>query len=202
VTGWGLRRAAFLDRDGVLNRMVYHAEFGLVDSPQRVEELALLPGVGEAVRRINELGLLAIVVTNQPGVAKGKCSLSALGAINERLERELALAGAHLDGIYQCLHHPEALREEYRVVCECRKPKAGLLVRAAREHGVGLNESFMIGDGLTDVLAGRAAGCRTVLLGHAKCDVCRQMDELDAHPDFVLPDLAAAVALIAELIGR
>ncbi len=195
------RRAVFLDRDGVLNRMVYHAEFGLVDSPQRVEELALLPGVGEAVRRLNGLGLLAIVVTNQPGVAKGKCSLGALETINERLRRELALAGAHLDGFYQCLHHPQALLEEYRMVCECRKPKPGLLLRAAREHGVALRESFMVGDGLTDVLAGQAAGCRTILLGRAGCDLCRQMDELDARPEFIVPDLAAAAALIARLTG-
>lgn len=192
------QRAVFLDRDGVINRMVYHAEHGLVDSPQNLAEFDLLPGVAAAIRCINELGLLAVVVSNQPGVAKGKCTLVGLEAMTAKLHAELAAGGAHLDAVYYCLHHPNALLPEYRQPCICRKPQPGLLQRAAEEHGIDLPASFMIGDGLTDVLAGHAAGCTTIFLGDHKCEICRVMHVQDARPDYVLPNLSGAV----DLIGR
>jgi len=189
-------RAVFLDRDGVINRLVYHAEFGLVDSPQAAEEFELLPGVGEAIRRINDLGLLAVVVSNQPGIAKAKCTPAGLEAITAKMHAGLAAAGAHLDAVYYCLHHPDALRAEYRLACDCRKPRPGLLQRAAREHGLDLHASFIAGDGLTDVLAGQAVGCTTIFLGNHKCELCRVMAEQGARPDFIAPDLAGAVECI------
>jgi D-glycero-D-manno-heptose 1,7-bisphosphate phosphatase len=198
-----LRRAFFLDRDGSINGMVYDPEFGLVDSPRNVHEFELLPGVGEAIRLINEIGLLAVVVSNQPGIAKGKYRRPGLEAVTEKMHRELAAVGAHLDAVYYCLHHPEALLEEYRVLCDCRKPKPGLLQRAAQEHGIDLQASFMIGDGLTDVLAGKAAGCTTILLGNHKCASCRVMDEREARPGFIASDLSEAVRLIHRVVlGR
>jgi D-glycero-D-manno-heptose 1,7-bisphosphate phosphatase len=193
-------RAIFLDRDGVINRMVYHAEFGLVDSPQNAAEFEILPGAAAAIRRINELGLLAVVVSNQPGVAKGKCTLAGLDAITDRLHTELAAAGAHLDAVYCCLHHPEALVADYRVICNCRKPHPGLLQRAAEEHGIDLLASFMIGDGLTDVLAGQAVGCTTLFLGDHKCDTCRMMEGQGARPDYILPSLFDAVEFIGNIL--
>lgn len=195
-----LRRAFFLDRDGSINSMVYNPEFGLVDSPQHLEEFDLLPGVGDAIRTINEMGFLAIVVSNQPGIAKGKCTLPDLQAMTEKMHRELAAVGAHLDAVYYCLHHPEALAVEYRVSCDCRKPRPGLLLRAAAEHGIDLQASFMIGDGLTDMLAGKAVGCTTVFLGNHKCEICRVMEERGARPDLIAPDLAEAVRLIRRLV--
>ena len=106
------RRAVFLDRDGTLNEMVYDRDHGLVDSPVRPDQLRLLPGAAEAVRRINEMGLLAIIVSNQPGIAKGKTSLALLEATTVRLRSEMAAtAGAVLDGVYYCLHHPEGTVE-------------------------------------------------------------------------------------------
>jgi D-glycero-D-manno-heptose 1,7-bisphosphate phosphatase len=196
------RRAVLFDRDGVINRMVYHAEFGLVDSPQNAGELELLPGAGEAVRRVNEMGLLALVVSNQPGIAKGKCAPAGLEATTARLHEELAAAGARLDGVYYCLHHPDAVLEAYRVVCQCRKPGPGLLWQAAAEHGVDLPASFLVGDGLTDVLAGKTAGCTTILLGHARCDLCRAMAEREAVPDFIVANIVDAVSLIGCLVAK
>jgi D-glycero-D-manno-heptose 1,7-bisphosphate phosphatase len=195
-----MRRAVFLDRDGVINRMVYHAEFGLVDSPQNPGEFQLLPGAGEAVRHINELGLLAIVVSNQPGIAKGKCTPAGLEAITARMHAELAAVGARLDAVYYCLHHPEASLAAYRLACDCRKPQPGLLQRAAREHSIDLGSSFVVGDGLTDVLAGQAVGCTTLFLGNHKCEVCRAMDGQGARPDLVVSNLVEAVELIDRLI--
>jgi D-glycero-D-manno-heptose 1,7-bisphosphate phosphatase len=197
----GGRRAVFLDRDGCINAMVYHAEFGLVDSPQNPAEFRLLEGVAEAIRLLHELGFLAVVVSNQPGIAKGKCTAQLVEAITAQMQRELAAGGAQLDGIYYCLHHPEAELDEYRLACDCRKPKPGLLLRAAAELGIDLRVSHMIGDGLTDVLAGRAAGCHTILLGRERCDLCRVMEELDARPDDYAPQLLAAARLI-EAVSR
>jgi D-glycero-D-manno-heptose 1,7-bisphosphate phosphatase len=198
----GSRRAVFLDRDGVINRMVYHDEFGLVDSPANPDELELLTGVGEAVRLINEVGLLAIVVSNQPGIAKGKYTAQLLEAMDEKVKTELAKAGAHLDGVYYCLHHPEAINEGYRLDCGCRKPKPGLLFEAGQDFDIDLEHSYVIGDGLTDIQAGKAAGCKTIFLGQWKCYTCRFMEDRGAKPDFIASDLFEAVGLIQRLEGE
>lgn len=189
-------RAVFLDRDGVINGMVYDPDHGLVDSPQNPDQFELLPEVGEAIRTINQMGFLAVVISNQPGIAKGKSTPDLLKAVTAKMESQLAMSGARLDGIYYCLHHPEATRDEYRLICNCRKPKAGLFHQAAKDLGIDLNVSYMIGDGLTDVLAGKAAGCAAVLLGSVRCDNCKLMSSLDARPDYVVPNLLQAVKWI------
>ena len=194
----GRRRAVFLDRDGVINRMVYNSEFGLVDSPQNPEEFKLLPGVGEAIRLVNETGFLVVVVSNQPGVAKAKFTLDILEAMTQKMHDELAQAGAHLDGVYYCLHHPQAVVGSYRTTCTCRKPAPGLLIQAAEELSIDLASSYMIGDGLTDVQAGVAAGCRAIFLGQQKCYYCRRMEGAGVSPDWIAPNLAQAVAYIRE----
>ena len=191
-----LRRAIFLDRDGSINGMVYNPEFGLVDSPQNPQQFQLLPGAAEAIQLINEMGFLAVVISNQPGIAKGKCTPAILEAMTEKMHRQLAEAGARLDAVYYCLHHPAAVLEQYRVICNCRKPRPGLLQKAATELGIDLGASYMIGDGLTDVLAGKTVGCTTIFLGNRKCEICGMMDELDAWPDFLAPTLLEAVRLI------
>lgn len=173
--------------------MVYNPDFGLVDSPQNTDQFHLLPGVPEAIRLISEIGFLAVVVSNQPGIAKGKYTPAILEMITEKMHWELAAEGARLDAVYYCLHHPEALLQEYRVACNCRKPKSGLLQRAAEELGIDLGASYMIGDGLTDVLAGKAVGCTTIFLGNRKCETCSVMEERGARPDFMATDLWDAV---------
>ncbi len=197
-----LRRAVFLDRDGVINAMVYDTEHGLIDSPQNPDQFQLLPNVGEAVRLINEMGLLAVVVSNQPGVAKGKSTMALLESTTARMERELAESGARLDGVYYCLHHPEATLEQYRGICSCRKPKSGLLRQATEAIGIDLDRSFMVGDGLTDIQAGRSVGCTTVLLGTLRCDSCHLMSDQNAFPDLLAPDLLSAVRLIQSRLGQ
>jgi D-glycero-D-manno-heptose 1,7-bisphosphate phosphatase len=188
--------AVFLDRDGVINAALYNPLEGKLDSPYSFQDFRLLPGAAQAIREINRLDLPAVVISNQPGVAKGKCDLAFLRALNYLLHRELAREGAHLDGIYYCLHHPQAQVESLRASCDCRKPRPGLLLRAARELGIDLASSYMVGDLPTDVAAGRAAGCRTILLS--------DYDDRPANghpPDFVTTDLAAAVRVIAERRG-
>ncbi len=197
-----MKRAVFLDRDGVINRMVYDAEHGTVDSPANPDQFQMMPGAAAAIRSLNDLGLLVVVVSNQPGIAKGKMTIALLHSITEKMRGELAAASAQVDGVYYCLHHPEAVLPGYRQRCDCRKPKPGLLQRAAKEMGISLADSWMVGDGLVDVQAGRAAGCATIWLGTWKCDVCQIAREKNAAPDEVAADLTRAVRLIAGRLSR
>lgn len=196
-----MKRGVLLDRDGVINRMVYDAEHGTVDSPANPDQFELLPGAAAAVHTLNQLGLPVAIVSNQPGVAKGKMTSALQEAITSKMHAELAAAGAHLDGVYYCQHHPDAKLAEYRVRCECRKPRPGLLLRAADELGISLVDSWMIGDGLIDVQAGQAAGCMTVWLGAWKCDVCHIARDKNATPTCIASDLAGAIRIIAERIN-
>jgi D-sedoheptulose 7-phosphate isomerase len=196
------RRAVFLDRDGVINRYAYNSELGTVDSPAHPGEFEVLPGAGEAIAELNRMGLPVIVVSNQPGIAKGKLSPSLLDAINEEMRIQLAREGARLDGVLYCRHHPEAIFDEYRMDCDCRKPKAGLLFRAADERAIDLSQSFLLGDDVSDILAGRAAGVTTVLLSPHRCTVCEEFSARGAVPDHLVRDWKEAVAFIGESIGQ
>lgn len=151
------QRAVFLDRDGTLNEYV-----GFLREPS---QLRLLDGVGEAVRRLNEDGWLVIVVTNQPVIARGEVTTDGLEEIHRKLETLLGQGKAYVDRIYYCPHHPEkgyeGERPEYKIVCDCRKPKPGMLFQAAQDYNIDLSVSWMVGDSQADMLAGEAAGCHT-----------------------------------------
>lgn len=164
IQGKNLRnkqKAIFLDRDGTINKYV-----GYLRTPEQFE---LLDGVGEAIRKINLSGYLAIVVTNQPVIARGEVTVDGLQEIHNKMETMLGKEGAYLDGVYYCPHHPDkgfaGEVEELKIICECRKPKAGLLLQAAKDFNIDLSQSWMIGDSENDVLAGRNAGCKTALIG-------------------------------------
>ncbi|MBI3724135.1 HAD family hydrolase [bacterium] len=158
-----LAPAVFLDRDGVVNPMVTNPRTGLLDSPHRPEEASVLPGVPESILALQRAGFRVILASNQPSVARGKCTLEELRLVHERLIELLANAGARLDGVYYCHHDPKGVLPELACPCVCRKPAPGMLRRAAREHGLSLPDSFMVGDREKDVECGRNAGCRTVL---------------------------------------
>ena len=190
------KKAVFLDRDGVINELIYHQEQGIIDSPFTVEQLRLLPGVGEAIKKLHDMGYKVILVSNQPGIAKGYLCQETFSKIRGRMKEELAKGGALLDGEYYCFHHPEAKAERLKANCECRKPKPGLLLQAAKDMGIDLAQSWMIGDGLTDIKAGKSAGTRTILLGRMKCELCRLMDEKDTRPDAIAPNLKEAAKFI------
>jgi D-glycero-D-manno-heptose 1,7-bisphosphate phosphatase len=182
----GHQRAVFLDKDGTL----------VVDVPYNVdpERMLLMPGAGEALRRLSDAGYKLIVVSNQSGVARGVFAESALPAVEQRLREMLADHGAPLSGFYYCPHHPDGAVVEYAVRCDCRKPQPGLLLRAAEEHGISVRESWMIGDILNDVEAGRRAGCRTILLDNGNETEWELSKE--RLPDCVVSDLRDAAALI------
>ena len=195
-----MNRAVFLDRDGVINAAIWNPVEGKLDTPYRLEDFRLLPGAGQAVRAINQMGFLAVVVSNQPGVAKGKCGPELLEAINRRMLASLAEGGARLDGVYYCLHHPDAVVPALRVHCSCRKPRPGLLVQAAKDLEIDLARSYMIGDQQADVEAGLAARCKTVLLdGHLLADARAEGSRARAHR--VARDLSGAVEAIRRVEG-
>lgn len=157
------QRAVFLDRDGTLN-----VHNGFVASPG---QLALLPGAAEGVRLINEKGYLAVLVTNQPVIARGECTVQTLRMIHNKLEMLLGAEGAYLDSIYYCPHHPDkgypGEIPALKIACDCRKPAPGLVLRAARDMHIDLAASYMAGDGWRDVACAANAGCAPVFLGEA-----------------------------------
>ena len=160
------QKAIFLDRDGTINRYV-----GFL---RKKEQFELLPGVAEAIRKINASGYLCIVVTNQPVIARGEVTVPELEEIHRKMETLLGLEGAYLDGLYYCPHHPHkgyaGEVPELKIDCSCRKPKPGMLLQAAKDYNIDLSRSWMVGDGENDVLAGRNAGCRTALIYDAEAE--------------------------------
>ena len=164
VTGKNLsnkQKAVFLDRDGTINKYV-----GFLKD---IEEFELIDGVCEAIREINKSGYLAVVVTNQPVIARGEVTYEELEEIHNKMETLLGKEGAYVDAIYFCPHHPHSGYEgeikELKFECECRKPKPGMLLQAAKDFNINLSESWMVGDGENDVIAGLAAGCKAFQLG-------------------------------------
>lgn len=151
------QKAIFLDRDGTINKYV-----GFL---REIEQFELLPNTSEAIKKINDSGYLAIVVTNQPVIARGEVTFEQLDQIHNKMETLLGKDGAYLDGIYFCPHHPhkgfEGEIPELKVECECRKPKPGMLLQAAKDFNIDLSKSWMIGDSDNDILAGENAGCST-----------------------------------------
>lgn len=197
-----MRKAVLLDRDGTINRMIYDVEHGTIDSPSNLSQFGLLPKVAKAIRLINEMKMLVIVVSNQPGIAKGKFTTKILSAMDQKMQAELEKQGAHLDGIYYCLHHPEAVVKGYRKNCDCRKPEPGLLLKGRDDFQIDLSCSYTIGDGLIDIQAGKAAGCKTIFLGQLKCSLCKLMDRKGVKPDYIVSDLLEAAKLIKKLEAK
>ena len=173
------QRAVFLDRDGTINKYV-----GFL---RDIDDFELEEGAAQAVKLINGSGSLAIVATNQPVIARGEVTFGELSEIHNKMETLLGREGAYLDGIYFCPHHPHKGYEgeipELKIDCDCRKPKAGMLLKAAEELNIDLSRSWMVGDGENDILAGKAAGCRTALIGEGDFGQAMTVDSLLAFAE-------------------
>ena len=194
------RRAVFVDRDGTLNEMVYDETHGLLDSPRLPSQVKMIKGAGVFLRRLKQAGYLVVVVSNQPGLAKNTLTEERLAAVNRALARQLEREGDSWDEIRCCPHHPRGSGRKNRHVkkCACRKPAPGLLLEAARERGLDLKKSWMVGDGLNDVQAGKAAGCKTVLVTRLKIDQVELFFSMNkARPDHVVSSLDKAFETIA-----
>ncbi len=187
TSGVGSRPAVFIDRDGTLTD-----EVGYVNHPKR---LRLLPRSAEAIRRLNAAGVPAVVVTNQAGIARGYFSADVLDAVHAELRAMLGREGAHLDGVYFCPHHPTEGEPPFRTRCECRKPKPGLLLKAAADLDLDLARSVMVGDKPSDLEVAPQVGARGVLVltGYGLGEWEYRRDQFRLTPDHVASDLLDAV---------
>lgn len=178
-----MQPALFLDRDGVLN-----VEGG--DYVTHPDGLSILPDALEAVAEATRLGWRIFVFTNQSGVGKGILTREALDAVHARLRAEVLATGGRLEAIYACIHHPDE-------GCECRKPKPGMLLQAAQEHGISLAESFAVGDSPRDIAAARAAGCKSILVltGHTPTYDALRFPE--PQPDYVVDTLRQVIPILS-----
>lgn len=184
-------KAVFLDRDGTINE-----EVGYID---RADKLKLISGSAEAIRRLNERGIKVIIVTNQSGVARGIFTEAFLNEINHKLIRELSKAGAFVDAIYYCPHHPTEGNGIYRMECECRKPKIGLLIQASCDFDIDLRKSYVVGDSIVDIIMAKNAGLKGVLVltGHGRSYLNMLGNGKDqVQPACIAKDLAHAVEWI------
>lgn len=179
------QKAVFLDRDGTINKYK-----GFL---RNIDDFELIDGITDAVKKINASGYLCIVITNQPVIARGEVSIMQLEEMHKKLETKLGLEGAYIDALYYCPHHPhkgyKGEVSELKVECDCRKPKPGMLIKAAKAFHIDLSKSYMIGDNENDVKAGIAAGCKSVLI-HGDGTYCKegafgQIDTLDSVLAFV-----------------
>jgi len=183
------RKAIFLDRDGLINK-----EIGQLS---RIEDLKIYNFAARAIKEINDSDYLAVLITNQPMIAKGFMTEEDLTEIHKKLETELAQKGAKLDAIYYCPHHPEKgfVNEvpELKIKCDCRKPEIGLILEAKKEFNIELKKSYLIGDKTSDILTGKRAGCQTILVrtGYGGRDKL-----FSVKPDFIVNNLLEAVKLI------
>jgi D-glycero-D-manno-heptose 1,7-bisphosphate phosphatase len=184
------KRAIFMDRDGTLSH-----EVGYINDLSRMRPYAFS---AEAVQLINRSDWLAIVVTNQAGVARGYFTEELVKEVHQRMESILATGGAKLDDIFYCPHHPRAGEPPYRRNCECRKPKPGMLLKAAEKHNIDLFRSVMVGDKISDVEMAKANGMAGVLVltGYGRGELTYQSDNWQVQPDFIAENLLEAVKWI------
>jgi len=176
--------AVFMDRDGTINEEVNYLS--------RMEQLRLYPQTCEAVRLVNEAGMKAVVVTNQSGIARGYFTEEFVRSVHDRINEILAAKGARIDGFYVCPHHPVYGNGVYKLDCVCRKPKPGLLLQAAAEMGIDLSRSYMVGDMLKDIEAGKKVGVKGILVrtGYGANVIRTDM------PAFIAEDVLEAVQWI------
>jgi D-glycero-D-manno-heptose 1,7-bisphosphate phosphatase len=183
-----MNRAIFLDRDGTLVHARHY--------PTRPADLRLYAGIGPELRLLQYAGFRIIVVTNQSGLARGYFGAADLGRMHEHLARELNRIDVRLDGVYHCPHHPAGVIPALAIECECRKPRPGMLLRAAAEHGLDLGRSWLVGDILDDIEAGKRAGCRTVLV-----DLGTESPSPEPlrQPDFIAQDTPHVLRIIGAI---
>jgi len=190
------QRAVFIDRDGTLSE-----EVGYINHPSRFR---LFPFAAEAIKHLHDNGWLAIVVTNQAGVARGYFSEDMIKTVHTRMQEELENAGAKLDAIYYCAHHPSVGEPPYRFDCDCRKPKPGLISQAARDFNIDLAKSWMIGDRYSDVELARNAQVNSMLVlsGYGRGEWEHQQAGWKERPDLVAENLLEAVKMIVSRAGQ
>jgi len=184
-----MKKAFFLDRDGVITEDPPHYA-------HRIDQLKIVSGSAEAIHMLNDKKIKVIVISNQSGIARGMYSEEKTFIFNKALQSELNKKNARIDGFYHCPHHPQAKIDKYKKICNCRKPEPGMILQAASEHDIKLSDSFMIGDRKSDIVAGKKAGCKTVLVLTGVG--AQQKSKYEFEPDFTYSNLFEAVSNILD----
>lgn len=192
-------RALFIDRDGVINRMILYADKW--DSPQKPDDVKLVVGVAEVIKWANSKKILVIEITNQPGLAKGKQTPETASAIEERVQTLLKDKGVRIDHAYTCPHHPMGVVPELTMECECRKPKPGLLLQAAKELNIDLSKSIFLGDKDSDNQTGKAVGCSTIIFLHDEDELKKVIAAKNSTADYKVTSLSEVVLTLPILFG-
>lgn len=162
----------------------------------KIDDLEVLSGVPEAVAELNNMGFLTVIVTNQPVVARGVAKPEDIDRVHAELTKRIAVGGGKIDAVYFCPHHPEATLEQYRLQCDCRKPEPGMILKGIKEFNIDPAKSFMIGDAIIDVVAGKKAGLKTILVKSGPGHVGLDKKYPDVRPDWEATDLSEAVEII------
>lgn len=180
-------KAVFLDRDGVINKVCYHDEKGIY-SAMNLQEFKVLPGVKKAIRALKNNGFKVIVVSNQPGVAFGYLKKEEVAKIDEIMEKKLGV-----DAVYNCYHHPA-----FNGRCSCRKPRDGMVRHAAKEFGISLGKSFMVGDNLSDIKAGKRCKETFLVVGKKSAELLTLIENSGVHPTHIVKSLEEAARIILQ----
>lgn len=194
-----MKKAVFLDRDGVINELIFYAEQGVIDIPMNPSQIKLIHGISELLKYAKESDFIIVVCSNQSGVGLGKVTLENLNRITEEINSKLKSKGVTIDNFYYCMHHPYAKLRNFKAKCKCRKPEIGLFLKAEKELDIDLSKSWMVGDGIDDVKAGQKAGCRTILLANIKStENLRIIEEQlgPVKPDFIVKKLPQVLEII------
>lgn len=189
--------AIFLDRDGTVNDMVYDPLHGVFDSPRTLDQFTLKPFAAEFIKSARSLGFKIFIVTNQPGLAKGTLTQANLDRMHISLMN--AAGAGMIDEILVCPHHPGPFtggKKELMKSCNCRKPRPGLILDAISRYDINAGSSWMVGDGITDIQAGKAAGCKTMLIANVKVEHLEKFFEYSIEPDHIVPSLELALEKI------
>lgn len=191
-----INKAIFLDRDGVINDLIYYPEEGVLDSPNSVKQFRISNGVIKALNKLKKLGYILILISNQPGVAKEKYTISEFKKIKKKMDGVLDKNKISFDSQYYCLHHPNAINKKYKKKCSCRKPKTKMLMKGVNTFNINLKCSFVIGDGLVDMKLAKKVRCRSIYIGNISLAVTKLFKQNKIKPFFIAHDLLEAVKCI------
>lgn len=193
-----MNKACFFDRDGVIVQMIHDLENGHIRTVLNPDQVRFVPGIFELLKTTKNLGYRNIVISNQPDIGLKRISKTNFEKVREIISQRLKKEGIKLDEEYYCFHHPFAELPEYQKKCGCRKPEAGLILQAAKEHNINLKNSFMIGDGVNDVIAGHKTGCKTILIANLlEAEYLRLLEERlgKIKPDHIVKNLYEVVKM-------
>lgn len=179
--------------------MVYYPEHGFVDSPFKSSQLKIINGVPKAISLLHSLGFKVMIISNQPGIAKGNFSEKTFAQITNKMHHILKKNNATVDDEFYCLHHPNGKIKKYRKICNCRKPKTGLIKQAISKYDIDIKKSFFIGDGVVDMLAAKKIGCKSIFVGNLNSTLLGLFSEKKISPDYTAKNLLEATKIIKKI---